>query len=103
MAKGGAPRGAMLSALGRGYVVLAAKRPAHFQVMFNAEVSGPETYPEMHEAADSCFNRLTSCVAEALGGRATEQNVRDVAVTAWSTVQPPFGLTAPCRASRTSQ
>jgi AcrR family transcriptional regulator len=75
-----------LSAQGRVYIRFAVSHPALYRLMFQRENADPECYPELHEAADACFQNLLDSVRLALGPDADEQRVVGAAIPAWAAV-----------------
>lgn len=75
-----------LAAQGRAYVQFAVRHPALYRTMFQREITDPECYPELHEAADACFQALLESVRRALGPKADDQRVIGAAVPAWAAV-----------------
>lgn len=75
-----------LAAQGRAYIGFAIRRPALYRLMFQREQTDPEAYPELHAAADACFEALLGSVRRALGPDADEQRVIGVAIPAWAAV-----------------
>jgi len=72
-----------LHAIGVAYVRFAAAHPAHFRVMFSAEVSGRQSTHSLREASAATFAQLTSGL---LAAGLTEEAARDAALMAWSAV-----------------
>jgi AcrR family transcriptional regulator len=75
-----------LAAQGRAYVEFAVRHPALYRMMFQREITDPDCYPELHEAADACFQALLESVRRALGPGADEQRVIGAAIPAWAAV-----------------
>lgn len=75
-----------LAAQGRAYVQFAVARPALYRLMFQREITDPDCYPELHQAADACFQGLLGSVRLALGADADERRVVAAAVPAWAAV-----------------
>jgi len=75
-----------LAAQGRAYVQFAVAHPALYRLMFQREITDPECYPELHEAADACFQKLLESVRQALGPDADERRVVAAAIPAWAAV-----------------
>ena len=77
------PRSRM-RAIGIGYVGFAVANPAHYRVMFGCARKDEDEFPQLHAAGQSCFDRLIAAAVAMLGDKATESEVRRVAVTCWS-------------------
>lgn len=83
---GGTPL-ARLHAIGVAYVLFARENPAHFRVMFAAEIEEKAAYPELMAAGDAAYQVLVkqveACQAEGIlktGGR------EELSLAAWSLV-----------------
>lgn len=72
--------------LGLSYVQFALSHPAHFRVMCGPDLKEKEAYPELHAAAQACFDRLMETTARALDDPSDATAVMSLAVTAWSAV-----------------
>jgi len=73
------------------YVRFGVENPAHYRLMFGAELADRERYPVLQQAADATFAALTGALERGqLAGEVRRGSVRDQAVTAWSLVH---GLT----------
>lgn len=73
------------------YVRFGVENPAHYRLMFGAELADRERYPALQQAADATFAALTGALerGQATGG-VRRGAVREQAVSAWSLVH---GLT----------
>ncbi len=74
----------MLRAMGLGYIRFAIANPSQYRVMFGCDRKDINEYPALHEAGQSCFNRLLMSAAAALGEHSTEEDAHRVALTSWS-------------------
>ena len=73
------------------YVTFGVEHPAHFRLMFGAELSDKERYPTLQAASDATFAVLTGVLERGqASGQVRRAPVRDQALAAWSLVH---GLT----------
>jgi len=79
-----------LTGVGAAYVRFGVEQPAHFRLMFGAELAEKE-YPALREANDATFGVLTGVLERGqASGQVRRGLVLDQALTAWSLVH---GLT----------
>jgi AcrR family transcriptional regulator len=73
------------------YVRFGVENPAHYRLMFGAELADRERYPALLQAADATFAALTGALERGQAtGEVRRGAVREQAVSAWSLVH---GLT----------
>jgi AcrR family transcriptional regulator len=73
------------------YVRFGVERPAHYRLMFGAELSDNDRYPQLREASEAAFAALTSALERGqASGELRRGPVRAQALSAWSLVH---GLT----------
>jgi AcrR family transcriptional regulator len=73
------------------YVRFGVENPAHYRLMFGAELADRERYPALQQAADATFAALTGTLERGqAAGEVRRGVVREQAVSAWSLVH---GLT----------
>ena len=78
---------ARLHALGVGYVQFALRNPAHFRVMFSAEVVDKSRHPSLSAASRAVHDLLVRCIAEGQEqGFFVEADPLELAFAAWSLV-----------------
>jgi AcrR family transcriptional regulator len=77
--------------VGAAYVRFGVAHPAHYRLMFGAELADKERYPALGAAGDATFAVLTGVLERGqASGQIRRDPVRDQAVAAWSLVH---GLT----------
>jgi AcrR family transcriptional regulator len=89
----GRPRSARLAfaGIGAAYVRFGVEHPAHYRLMFGAELADKARYPALQEASDATFGILTRVLERGqASGQVRRNPVRDQALAAWSLVH---GLT----------
>jgi AcrR family transcriptional regulator len=80
-----------LARVGAAYVRFGAEHPAHYRLMFGAELADKERYPALQEASDAAFGVLTGVLERGqASGQVRRDPVLDQALAAWSLVH---GLT----------
>ena len=80
-----------LAGVGAAYVRFGAEHPAHYRLMFGAELADKERYPALQEASDGTFGVLTGVLKRGqASGQVRRGPVLDQALAAWSLVH---GLT----------
>jgi AcrR family transcriptional regulator len=80
-----------LASVGAAYVRFGVEQPAHYRLMFGAELADKERYPTLQEASDATFAVLTGVLERGqASGQVRRGLVLDQALTAWSLVH---GLT----------
>jgi AcrR family transcriptional regulator len=80
-----------LAGVGAAYVRFGVEHPAHYRLMFGAELADKERYPALHEASNATFRVLTGVLERGqASGQVRRDPVLDQALTAWSLVH---GLT----------
>lgn len=92
-ATGEHPRSARqaLAGVGAAYVRFGVEHPAHYRLMFGAELAVKERYPTLEAASDATFAVLTGVLERGqASGQVRRGPVRDQALAAWSLVH---GLT----------
>lgn len=92
-AAGEQPRSARqaLARVGAAYVRFGVEHPAHYRLMFGAELADKERYPALQEASDAAFGVLTGVLERGqASGQVRRDPVLDQALAAWSLVH---GLT----------
>jgi AcrR family transcriptional regulator len=73
------------------YVRFGVEHPAHYRLMFGAELADKARYPSLQIASDATFAVLTAVLERGqAAGQVRRELVRDQALTAWSLVH---GLT----------
>jgi len=76
-----------LHALGVGYVQFAVRNPAHFRVMFSAELADKSRYPALLAASRAVHDFLVRCIADGQEqGFFVEGDPLELAFAAWSLV-----------------
>ncbi len=84
VAAGDDPVERLLSA-GAAYVRFAVDHPAHYRVMFGAEVADRSSYPDLEAAADRSFSLLEDAITICQEtGHVVEGNGKELALAAWS-------------------
>lgn len=79
--------GAKLQALGAAYVGFAVDRPAHFRVMFGAELGDKRKYPELMQAANHAFTHLLDAVESCRrAGMLRDVPAEELTLLAWSSL-----------------
>jgi AcrR family transcriptional regulator len=89
----GQPRSARQAFVGIGaaYVRFGVEHPAHYRLMFGAELADKERYPALQEVSDATFGVLTGVLERGqASGQVRSGRVLDQALAAWSLVH---GLT----------
>jgi AcrR family transcriptional regulator len=77
--------------IGAAYVRFGVEHPAHYRLMFGAELADKARYPVLQEASDAAFGVLTGVLERAqASGQVRRNPVLDQALAAWSLVH---GLT----------
>jgi len=77
--------------IGAAYVRFGVEHPAHYRLMFGAELADKERYPALQEASDAAFGVLTGVLERGqTSGQVRRDPVLDQALAAWSLVH---GLT----------
>jgi len=77
--------------IGAAYVRFGVEHPAHYRLMFGAELADKERYPALQEASDAAFAVLTGVLERGQAtGHVRRDPVLDQALAAWSLVH---GLT----------
>ena len=93
-AAGGHPRSARqaFAGIGAAYVRFGVEHPAHYRLMFGAELADKARYPALHAASEAAFRVLLTGVLERAqaSGQVRRGPVHDQALAAWSLVH---GLT----------
>ncbi len=87
------PRSARQALLGiaAAYVRFGVEQPAHYRLMFGAELAEKERHPNLNAAADATFTELTSALERGqASGEIRSGPVHEQALAAWSLVH---GLT----------
>lgn len=79
------PPGRML-AVGAAYVRFAVENPAHFRLMFSAELADRAALPELQAAYDAAYAVLLAGVEGVLGAGAPAEAVHLQATASWSLV-----------------
>jgi AcrR family transcriptional regulator len=80
-----------LAGIGAAYVRFGVEHPAHFRLMFGAELADKARHPTLHEAGDAAFAVLTGVLERGqASGQVRRGAVRDQALAAWALVH---GLT----------
>ena len=83
--------GQALARVGAAYVRFGVEHPAHYRLMFGAELADKERYPALQEASDAAFGVLTGVLERGqASGQVRRDPVLDQALAAWSLVH---GLT----------
>jgi len=78
---------ARLHALGVAYVQFALRNPAHFRVMFSAELSDKSRHPSLSAASRAVHDFLVRCIADGQEqGVFVEGDPLELAFAAWSLV-----------------
>jgi AcrR family transcriptional regulator len=84
------PRQALIGIAGA-YVRFGVEHPAHYRLMFGADLADEERHPTLQEASDASFAVLTSALERGQAALAIRPgSVREQALAAWSLVH---GLT----------
>ncbi|MGH7627453.1 MAG: TetR/AcrR family transcriptional regulator [Gemmatimonadaceae bacterium] len=89
----GQPRSARqaLAGIAAAYVRFGVEHPAHYRLMFGAELAEKARYPALHAASDATFAVLTDVLERGqASGQVRRGAVREQALAAWSLVH---GLT----------
>ena len=89
----GQPRSARqaIAAIAAAYVRFGVEQPAHYRLMFGAELAEKARYPVLQAASDATFAVLTGVLERGhASGQLRQGAVRDQALAAWSLVH---GLT----------
>ena len=77
--------------IGAAYVQFGVEHPAHYRLMFGAELADRARYPALQEASEATFGILTGVLERGqASGQVRRDPVRDQALAAWSLVH---GLT----------
>jgi AcrR family transcriptional regulator len=85
---------ARLDAAGVAYVKFAVDHPAHFRLMFGADVGDKSQYPQLRAAADALMGTLVQTIVEAQrAGAVRAGDPLDLALTGWATVHGLCSLT----------
>jgi len=72
--------------LGRGYVRFAIAHPAHYRVMFRADLGDVSERSEHEAEGNACFARLMSVASEHTGEPLESRSTRELALMCWTTV-----------------
>jgi AcrR family transcriptional regulator len=75
--------GARLEAVGASYIDFALRHPAHFQVMFRADLIVMDRHPTLKATADDTFNQLLEVVSD-VAERHGRGDPLPLAIAAWS-------------------
>jgi len=95
---------ARLHALGVGYVEFALRNPAHFRVMFSAELADQSRHPSLSAASRAVHDVLVQCIAEGQErGFFVEADPLELAFAAWSLVHGLAVLLVDGRGRRTGK
>jgi AcrR family transcriptional regulator len=86
VAAAGDDAAAALEALGFAYVEFAVENPAHFRVLYAAELAERERYPELQAQSDTVYNLLISVIVDLQRRAGDKSDPAEYALTAWSTV-----------------
>lgn len=89
----GRPRSARqaFAGIAAAYVRFGVEHPAHYRLMFGAELADKERYPILQATGDAAFAVLTGALERGqASGQVRQDPVRDQALAAWSVVH---GLT----------
>ena len=89
----GQPRSArqVLAGIAAAYVRFGVEQPAHYRLMFGAELADKARYPSLQAAGDAAFAVLTGALERGqASGQVRQGPVHDQALAAWSLVH---GLT----------
>jgi AcrR family transcriptional regulator len=101
-AAGEQPRSARqaLARVGAAYVRFGVEHPAHYRLMFGAELADKARYPALQEASDAAFAVLTGVLERGqASGQVRREPVLDQALAAWSLVHGLATLLIDQRAS----
>ena len=80
-----------LASTSAAYVRFGVEHPAHYRLMFGAELANKARYPTLQTASDATFAVLTGVLERGqTSGQVRKESVRDQALSAWSLVH---GLT----------
>ena len=75
------------AAIGAAYVRFAVEHPAHYRLMFGAELADSARHPALQEAREAAFGVLTGVLARGqASGQVRPDPVLDQALAAWSLV-----------------
>jgi AcrR family transcriptional regulator len=75
---------AALQAIGIAYVEFAVENPAHFRVLYAAELAERERYPELQAQSDSVHNLLISVIVDLQRRTGDKEDPGEYALAAWS-------------------
>jgi AcrR family transcriptional regulator len=76
-----------LAGIAAAYVRFGVEHPAHYRLMFGAELADKARYPALQAASDTTFAVLTGVLERGqASGHVRHESVRDQALVAWSMV-----------------